>query len=83
MNYDDLLEVDLIRKEYIGATMYSKFRPGYKWYYLDKQTPKEACLFKNFDSDASVKAPSKLVPMIISGNDCSYLLTLLPKCALM
>ncbi|KAG7287781.1 hypothetical protein NEMBOFW57_007296 [Staphylotrichum longicolle] len=39
--YDDLLEVDLIRKDYIGYTMYATYRPGYKWYFLDCQKPYE------------------------------------------
>ena len=58
MGYDDLLEVDLIRKDYIGSTMYAKYRPGYKWYFLDRQRPDEVCLFKNFDSDTTVDAQS-------------------------
>lgn len=61
IHYEDLLEVDLIRKEYIGATMYAKYRPGYKWYYVEQQTADEVCLFKNFDSDGSVKAPSRFL----------------------
>lgn len=60
VTYDDLLEVDLIRKDYIGSTMYAKYRRGYKWYFLDRQQPAEVCLFKNFDSDATVEAKSML-----------------------
>lgn len=56
--YDDLLEVDLIRKDYIGYTMYATYRSGYKWYFLDRQKPYEVCLFKNFDSDTTVDAQS-------------------------
>lgn len=66
MHYEDLIEVDLIRKDYIGATMYAKYRPGYKWYYLDQQRPDEVCLFKNFDSDAEVKAPSKSLALFLA-----------------
>ncbi|CCF31749.1 methyltransferase CmcJ [Colletotrichum higginsianum] len=57
ITYDDLIEVDLIRKDYIGSTMFAKFRPGYSWYYLESQRPDEVCLFKNFDSQENSKAP--------------------------
>lgn len=30
--------------------MFAKYRPGYRWYYLENQRPDEVCLFKNFDS---------------------------------
>jgi hypothetical protein len=35
MGYSDIIEVDLVRQGYIGSTMYAKWRPGYKWHYLD------------------------------------------------
>jgi len=54
MDYDDLLEVDLVRRDYVGYTMYAKYRPGYKWCFLKDQTPDEVCLFKNFDSKDEV-----------------------------
>lgn len=59
ISYDDLLEVDLIRSDYIGSTMYAKYRPGYKWYYLGQQRSDEVCLFKNFDSSDEVQAKSE------------------------
>jgi len=55
---DELLSVDLIRRDY-GSTMYAKYKPGYKWYYLEKQKPSEVCLFKNFDSSADVPVTSE------------------------
>lgn len=55
MSYSELLGVDLVRRDYIGSTMYAKYSPGYNWYYLENQTASEVCLFKNFDS--SVKVP--------------------------
>jgi len=58
MGYDDLIEVDLIRQDYIGSTMYAKYRRGYRWHYLESQTPDEVCLFKNFDSK-DVRSQSK------------------------
>lgn len=66
MHYEDLIEVDLIRKDYIGSTMYSKYRPGYKWYYLDEQRPDEVCFFKNFDSNAEVKASSESLTFFLT-----------------
>jgi hypothetical protein len=62
VTYKDMLEVDLIRRDYIGSTMFAKYRPGYRWYYLAAQQPHEVCLFKNFDSATSVKAQSKALP---------------------
>lgn len=59
MKYDDLLEVDLIRKDYIGSTMYAKYRDGFRWYYLENQKPEEVCFFKNFDSCTDVRAQSE------------------------
>jgi len=56
MRYDDLLDVDLIRQDYVGSTMFAKYRQGYRWYFLQNQTPDEVCLFKNFDSSEEVKA---------------------------
>ncbi|KAK0735994.1 hypothetical protein B0T21DRAFT_311062 [Apiosordaria backusii] len=56
-SYQDLIEVDLIRRDYIGSTMYAKWKEGgHEWYYLRDQEPNEICLFKNFDSDTTVNA---------------------------
>jgi hypothetical protein len=57
----DFLESDGVRKGYVSATLFAKYKPTYKWYYLKDQKPDEICLFKNFDSDRSVKATSKLL----------------------
>ncbi|KAI0021940.1 hypothetical protein F4780DRAFT_770020 [Xylariomycetidae sp. FL0641] len=59
IGYQDLVEVDLIRKNYIGSTMYAKYRKGYEWYYLSRQAPDEVCLFKNFDSK---EVPARMCP---------------------
>lgn len=32
MTYDELLGVDLVRRDYVGSTMYAKYKPGYRWY---------------------------------------------------
>ncbi|KAL4900326.1 hypothetical protein BDW74DRAFT_162085 [Aspergillus multicolor] len=36
--------------------MYAKYRPGYSWFYLERQLPLEVCLFKNFDSRGGIRA---------------------------
>lgn len=56
MTGDDLLETDLVSRDYVGSTMFAKYRSGYRWYYLSNQRPEEVCLIKNFDSDETVKA---------------------------
>jgi hypothetical protein len=53
---DDLLEADLVRRDYVGSTLFAKYRPGYRWYYLSNQRPEEVFLIKNFDSDKTTKA---------------------------
>ncbi|KAE8136797.1 hypothetical protein BDV38DRAFT_283735 [Aspergillus pseudotamarii] len=58
MGLSDLVAVDLVRKDYVGETMYQKYRPGFRWYYLHHQTPDEICLFKNFDSEKDVESTS-------------------------
>ncbi|KAI9853914.1 MAG: hypothetical protein M1813_001629 [Trichoglossum hirsutum] len=62
VKYSDLLEIDLVRRDYVGSVMFPKYRPGYQWYYLDRQTRDEVCLFKNFDSREDVSARSKYDP---------------------
>lgn len=59
MTYDELLGVDLVRRDYVGSTMYAMYKPGYRWYYLEKQKPSEVCLFKNFDSSTDMPVKSK------------------------
>ncbi|RFU30825.1 hypothetical protein B7463_g5470, partial [Scytalidium lignicola] len=49
MKYSDLLETDLVRINYVGSTMFAKYRTGYEWYYLDQQTKNEfARMFHSF-----------------------------------
>ncbi|RPA82950.1 hypothetical protein BJ508DRAFT_325108 [Ascobolus immersus RN42] len=54
---DSLMETDLVRKSYTGATMFVRYRPGYKWFFMDRQTKDEISIFKSFDSDNIVQAP--------------------------
>ena len=59
MKYSDLVETDLVRVNYVGSTMFGKYREGFDWYFLDQQTRDEVCLFKNFDSANYVDAASE------------------------
>lgn len=56
VDYADLIEVDHIRRQYIGGTMNAMYKDKYRWYYLHKQTSNEVLLLKQFDSSDSVKA---------------------------
>ncbi|KAH9224645.1 hypothetical protein DL95DRAFT_452396 [Leptodontidium sp. 2 PMI_412] len=50
MALDDLIESDLIRKRFTGATLYAHYNSNQKWYYLSRQRPDEALIMKVFDS---------------------------------
>lgn len=64
---EKLLEVDHVRKYYIGESLYPLQSPGYKWYYLNRQTRNEVILFKNFDSKPDVPAKCKhSIPTILT-----------------
>lgn len=56
---DDLIETDHLRRGYAGANMNLRYRKGQRWYYLSKQRREEIAIFKNFDSDSTVKAKCK------------------------
>ncbi|KAI1137563.1 hypothetical protein F5Y05DRAFT_74238 [Hypoxylon sp. FL0543] len=53
---DDLVETDSIRQGSISTNYYVKHDEGQKWYFLKKQTPDEALIFKHFDSEPAVEA---------------------------
>lgn len=36
---------------------YVRYDPGQRWYFLDRQTPDEALVFKHFDSKPGIEAP--------------------------
>jgi hypothetical protein len=61
VNEDDIVVADHIRVDYQGETIFLKSKEGYKWNYLNRQTPEEVTIFKNFDSDESVPAKRKKV----------------------
>ncbi|XXH05945.1 hypothetical protein Hte_012388 [Hypoxylon texense] len=58
----DLVETDSIRQGSISTNYYVKYNKDQKWYFLKNQSPDEALLFKHFDSEPEVKAPSLNMP---------------------
>lgn len=52
----DLIPCDHVTEKFATDTIYPLRNPRQKWYYLNKQTPEEAILFKNFDSAEDVEA---------------------------
>ncbi|KAI0153294.1 hypothetical protein GGR57DRAFT_513129 [Xylariaceae sp. FL1272] len=56
VKFEDLVETDSIQQGSNSSVYYAKYAAGQKWYYLDRQTPEEALIFKHFDSDPGVSA---------------------------
>ncbi|OAA43583.1 hypothetical protein ISF_09668 [Cordyceps fumosorosea ARSEF 2679] len=56
---EKLIQVDHVRKYYIGESLYPLQSASYRWYYLNRQTPDEVLLFKIFDSKENVQAKCK------------------------
>ncbi|KAL2279698.1 hypothetical protein FJTKL_13240 [Diaporthe vaccinii] len=54
---DDLIETDSIRQGSVSTHYYVRHNPGQRWYFLNRQTPEEALIFKHFDSKPGVEAP--------------------------
>lgn len=52
----DLIPCDHVTEKFATDTIYPLRNPRQKWYYLNRQTPEEAILFKNFDSAEDVEA---------------------------
>lgn len=57
VNSDDLVETDSIRQGSVSTHYYVRHNAGQRWYFLDRQTPEEALIFKHFDSKPGVEAP--------------------------
>ncbi|KAF2469391.1 methyltransferase CmcJ [Lindgomyces ingoldianus] len=51
-----LVETDSVRRENITTLYYATYTPDQTWKFLHRQTPKEALIFKHFDSRTDVKA---------------------------
>lgn len=62
MPAESLVEVDHVRKHYIGESLYVLESPSLRWYFLNRQTKDEVIVFKTFDSDESVKAKCEDCP---------------------
>lgn len=60
---EDRVLADLIRPGFIGENILLYFSPHYHFYFMDKQTEDEVCIFKQFDSKSDV-AGGKGRPMI-------------------
>ena len=52
----DLVETDHVRRHYTGSTMYVKYNDRQQFYFMSKQSRNDALIFKNFDSDNTMKA---------------------------
>lgn len=49
----DLIAYDILYPDRVGGNYIIKPNQHHKWYYLSHQTPDEALVFKQYDSDAS------------------------------
>ncbi|KAF2022376.1 hypothetical protein BU24DRAFT_471539 [Aaosphaeria arxii CBS 175.79] len=52
----DFLDVDQVRKDYVGSSMFMMKNDSMRWHYLSNQRPDEVLLFKQFDSLDNAKA---------------------------
>lgn len=50
LHESSLVEVQRIRREFVGCTWFSMYQDNIKWYYMSDQTPDDLLLFKTFDS---------------------------------
>lgn len=46
----DLITTDVIRRKFIGESLYATHSQRHKWYYLSNQVPSEVTLLKIYDS---------------------------------
>jgi hypothetical protein len=59
ITYDDLLSTDVVREdfeEHVGSNMFVMHRETSRWYYISKQKPNEAWIFKQFDTNEGAMA---------------------------
>ncbi|KAF2440058.1 hypothetical protein P171DRAFT_489834 [Karstenula rhodostoma CBS 690.94] len=52
----ELMETDSVRGGNVTTLYYAHYNPNQKWHFLHQQTPKEALIFKHFDSKTVVKS---------------------------
>lgn len=56
MPNNKLVEIDVVRQSYAGGIYNLLPYDGYRWYFLEKQTPDELLLMKMYDSSTDVDA---------------------------
>jgi hypothetical protein len=52
----DLVAADHITRRHFDINCFGLYSPRYRWWYLNRQRKDEAILFKNFDSEQTVRA---------------------------
>lgn len=53
---DDLVACDIVRRQFVGETLFSKFNPRHRWMYLSDQDVDEPVLMKIYDSNSEGQA---------------------------
>lgn len=56
---DKLIEVDVVRRTFLGESYYPLEGGGYRWHFMDHQTSDELLFMKMSDSNQDVKAKCK------------------------
>jgi hypothetical protein len=59
-----LVEVDVVRRTFMGESYYPMEDRRYRWHFLDHQTADELLFMKMSDSKPGVKAKCKLLLLI-------------------
>ena len=54
-----LIEVDVVRHDFISPNMFLTYEKRHKWHYLLKQRVDEVLIFKQFDTKPDIKARCK------------------------
>ncbi|KAF9890655.1 hypothetical protein FE257_005786 [Aspergillus nanangensis] len=54
VNKGNMVEVDILRDNYVGHIMYPLYDPGMTWYYMSGQDNTELLIFKSFDTAEGV-----------------------------
>ncbi|KAK4166349.1 hypothetical protein QBC43DRAFT_286800 [Cladorrhinum sp. PSN259] len=60
VNQRDLLTCDIVRRRYVGETLFAQYSEHQKWYYLSDMDQNDVVLIKVYDSDSEVEAKRKL-----------------------
>jgi hypothetical protein len=57
----DLVASDVVRRRYIGETLFVLHSPEYQWYYLPEQRKEEVTLLKIYDNSKDIEAKSMVI----------------------